>query len=71
MQQTRKNERKNRLQERNIKVRTLFNELVKKHPQWRLMQLLMRFLKGCFCRPVPLRLFYPMRVFIKIDKPLC
>ena len=36
MQQTRKNERKNRLQERNMKVRTLFNELVKKYPQWRL-----------------------------------
>ena len=36
MQQTRKNERKNRLQERNMKVRTLFNELVEKYPQWRL-----------------------------------
>lgn len=36
MQQTHKNERKNRLQERNIKVRTLFNELSEKHPQWRL-----------------------------------
>ena len=36
MQQTRKNERKNRLQERNMKVRTLFNELVEKYPQCRL-----------------------------------
>ena len=36
MQQARKNERKNRLQERNMKVRTLLNELVKKYPQWRL-----------------------------------
>ena len=36
MRQTRKNERKNRLQERNMKVRTLFNELVEKYPQWRL-----------------------------------